>query len=770
MNQPDDPLRAEFHDGRRRRLSLDEQRAKALLARRLFGADSAAPVMLGRFEVHERLGSGGLGVVYRAWDPVLEREAAVKVLRADAEADAAASAGARVHLTESRRVARLNHPGIVRVFDSGVVEADAVVYVVMEFISGGTLEAWLEARPRSVEAIAEKFHAAALALEAAHAEGIVHRDFKPSNVLLDADERVRVVDFGTYGTEGYMAPEVVAGALPDARADVYALCVSLRRAFEGRSIPSSLEEAIRSGCEPAVHLRFPSIRPIREALVLRRSRRGLLAAALVAGVGVGAFALGSQEAPCAPPTVEAIEGLSDAAAARADRFLERWDVASAGFCERGAAAVQPCLETMQRHWSTVRTVLLEAPASADVLLVLDGLPDPTTCGGDDAPTTPPTPLDASFRTLRLEIESSQSLGTWAQQGPALLDRVRRTRAAALASGNRRVEAGATLYLAIFEQRVGHVDEAEHLYESASVLARRAEDFTTAFRAEERLAQLHMLFLGNPDAADRWMTSARDAAAARSDSGVSAALLMAEGRYATLQGRNAEAIAFFDDAEVALEASASLMSVEALYAGRGQAKLAVGDFKGAVEDYERVLEALRDLSEDSLVFTYTLQGLGGALVALGRLDEAEAAQVRLRDIMLAQAPDSPDLAAVRFNLAAVYSAKGEHAAAVDELLWVRARFEDYGGPEHEGATAARAAIAEQYEALGDLEAARREAEAALRWNVPQQYAGAVHLVLARADIAAGRTDDARDRLVELRDHPESSPEAVEAAISLLNPLR
>lgn len=770
MSDAPQALGPTFEGGRRAKLSLDEQRAKALLARRLFGTDAAKPVVLDRYEVHERLGSGGLGVVYRAWDPVLERVAAVKVLRADAEGDIAASGGARVHLRESRRVAGLVHPGVVRVFASGAIPADDVVYVVMEFLPGGTLEAWLAAAPRELEEILDKFQQAASALQAAHAAGILHRDFKPANILLDGDGHVRVVDFGTHGTPGFMPPEQERGEPIDERADVYALCVSLRTAVGRRRLSWRLDEALRWGTQPLAASRCPNVEPLLRALVPKRSRAPLVVGlGLLGALGLQLATANAQES-CSPPQLEHPESLADDLREHAETFVDSWNASASVFCQDAAEPQQQCLETARVHWRTVLAAIAAAPDAADAFLVLDGLPNPRSCDdGDGLDVSVQTALDTSFKSLRLEIEASQHLGTWAEHGALLLDRVRGIREAALASGNRRVEAGAALYLGVFEQRAGHADVADRLYRDAYHLAIRGEDAVMAFHAADRLSYSAAAFLGDAFAAELWMERAREAAGRREDPPAEAELLMLEGRFAGSAGSYKAAVTFYDQAEQSFSEDTSLASWEQLYSGRGDAKQALGDLEAAAEDYERVFEKLAGVSRNSLIFTHALQGLGSALLMLGRLDEAEDVQVRLRDAILAQQPDSPDLAAVRFNLSQIYSARGAHAAALRELEMVRERFEAYGGPEHPGATAARSAMAEQHEALGNTEQARREAEAALRWNVPQQYAGGAHLVLARFEISTGSKQAARDRLNALIEHPETLPEASAAAVELLQGL-
>jgi eukaryotic-like serine/threonine-protein kinase len=221
--------------------------------------------IIGRFLVLETLGQGGMGVVLAAYDPELDRRVALKLLR-HARPAGCAEEGDRCRaslLREAQAMARLAHPNVVTVFDVGTVgEQD---YVAMEFVEGETLRAWLAREPRSWQQIVEVFLAAGRGLAAAHAAGLVHRDFKPDNVLVGKDGRVRVSDFGlasassqrledadprrrepirasgllrgltvdgaVMGTPAYMASEQHEGGAVGPQADQFAFCVSLYEAL-----------------------------------------------------------------------------------------------------------------------------------------------------------------------------------------------------------------------------------------------------------------------------------------------------------------------------------------------------------------------------------------------------------------------------------------------------------------------------------------------------------------------------------------------------------
>src|SRR5687768_14810024 len=147
---------------------------------------------VGRYQVIDLIGQGGMGEVYRARDVDLDRTVAIKVVRGDL---VGRSSEALLH--EAQAMAKLSHPNVVSVYEVGTVDGE--VYLAMEFVDGQTARDWLRAERRGWRASLGVYLAAGRGLAAAHRAGIIHRDFKPDNVLVGKDGRVRVADFGLAG-------------------------------------------------------------------------------------------------------------------------------------------------------------------------------------------------------------------------------------------------------------------------------------------------------------------------------------------------------------------------------------------------------------------------------------------------------------------------------------------------------------------------------------------------------------------------------------------
>jgi serine/threonine protein kinase len=285
-------------------------------------ADPFAPGRrVGHYVVRERIGRGATGVVYRADDLELYRPVALKRLAGHSRADRDATARL---VREARAAAQLSHPNVVTIYEVG--DADGEAFIAMEFVDGVTLAAWRRAGVRRWRDVVDVFAQAGQGLAAAHANGLVHRDFKPDNVLIDPSGRARVADFGlarsasgtagpplppltasgvVVGTPAYLAPEVIENGVHDARSDQYAFAASLYEALHGRlplhrggrvereiRVPRWLEARIARGLAAEPSERWPDVaamidaitRPPRWRVVV--SLIGATAIAIVAIVGI----------------------------------------------------------------------------------------------------------------------------------------------------------------------------------------------------------------------------------------------------------------------------------------------------------------------------------------------------------------------------------------------------------------------------------------------------------------------------------------------------
>jgi eukaryotic-like serine/threonine-protein kinase len=316
---------------------------------------------IGRYIVIERLGEGGMGVVYSAFDPELDRKVAIKLLQG--KSGESQSAGDQAWLLrEAQALARLAHPNVIAVHDVGTLPGERV-FVAMELVDGVTLRKWLEVEQRPWREVLPVMIAAGQGLAAAHAAGLVHRDFKPDNVLVGNDGRVRVLDFGLakerptgpvtrgsasdlsidsksplsemltavgtmVGTPAYMAPELYAGEAADAETDQFSFGVTLFEALfgtrpftkeqltparaaqakakvpDGSRVPMRIQRAVLRSISINPAERFGSIAALLDELAFDLTTRkrvlvaGGLAATALAAAGIYVGVVRSAPEPC----------------------------------------------------------------------------------------------------------------------------------------------------------------------------------------------------------------------------------------------------------------------------------------------------------------------------------------------------------------------------------------------------------------------------------------------------------------------------------------
>lgn len=359
---------------------------------------------LGRYVILDTLGEGGMGVVYAAYDPELDRRIAVKLLRHSTSTEG----NARL-LREARAMARLNHPNVATVHDVGTV--DDSVFITMEFLEGETLKEHLAAhtgeKRLDYTEVLRLFLAAAEGLEAAHRAGFIHRDFKPENVMLTTDGRVVVVDFGLavpptegtssgdlsdapfdgssltatgtiMGTPAYMSPEQMSGKAVGPASDQFSFCVALfeglfgERPYRGdnyvelfdnlssgdrrappdnRDVPGWIQRAVDRGLQVSPDDRFATMADLIAALRHDPSvrRRRLLVPALATTVIGTLAAIGWYGAP------EPVDPCADATAAISDVYADAQRDAIRAMGPDAGPRLVARLDRYAEHWAEARS-------------------------------------------------------------------------------------------------------------------------------------------------------------------------------------------------------------------------------------------------------------------------------------------------------------------------------------------------------------------------------------------------------------------------------
>jgi serine/threonine protein kinase/tetratricopeptide (TPR) repeat protein len=499
-----------------------------------------------QYEIERVLGSGAMGVVYLASDRRLERNVAIKLVK-----DRSATALSRAS-REAMALARLSHPNVVAIHQIG--ELDGRVYVAMEYVAGSNGREWAEQR-RDVAEVVSVYLAVGDGLAAAHAAGLVHRDFKPDNVLVGDDGRARVADFGLArsepaalavgsveeqqrsqiaGTPAYMAPEQYRGEAVDARADQFAYCTSLWEALHGkrpfaadsgdtisnakavlvrgeperaRRIPRHIDVALRRGLSAQRADRWPSMAPLLAELRRdpRRKWRALIAVPIIALVAFFALRGSSATDACDGGATRIAEQWGAPQIAQLESFAPSgaplWDVSSV----RAAISAN---NTWAEHWAQSyrnvcragwsaqlhdRGMLCLARAEHGLAGTLEALDNKVSA----------TKLDAIFANVPRPEPCADPSYLEADVPPPANPAV----AAAVTNVQAELQRVDTLLL---ESEVDRADEVLHQIES------RADLDYAPLRAEIHLARAQILFTReDPKALDRLVDAyfeARDAGA------------------------------------------------------------------------------------------------------------------------------------------------------------------------------------------------------------------------------------------------------------------
>ena len=694
-----------------------------------------------RFLILEKLGEGGMGTVYAAYDTLLDRKVAMKVVRPDRRTAVAGVMPRDRLLREAQAMARLRHPNVVAVLEVGELGED--VYLTLELVEGQTLKAWLRAARRPWREVVAAFVAAGRGLAAAHAAGLVHRDFKPDNVLIGGDGRIQVADFGVasmshgprdptpadsldadgadgftlsglrVGTPAYMAPEQHAGATVDARADQFSFCVALwegvmgERPFAGgvapservlRSPPSTadapgwLVALLKRGLAATPDERWPSMDALLAELGrdrgLARQRIALGLGLGVALAGVGALAvIGWTRGHAAPPRpcqdeARLLAGVWDDA--RAAALTEALVATGAPGAAAAATRVRGFVDRWSADWVVQRT---EACAATRV-------------HGDQSEAM----LDARMRCLDRRLERvRQLLGELATLPPdqvsraveiasdlpgltACADGEQLTAAAplpddpAVRAGIERVDDGLAHVLAV--EQTGHYPAALAL---AKPLVGRAQALAYPPLYAEALVVLGRLHaqVGEHAAAVAALEAASALAAGAHADDVAADALV-ELLWATTEaGQGSRALAMAPGATAAVARTHDPRLEATLVSQLGTAELAAGDAAAAIALLERALALTERAWEPRHVrVAQVLNRLGNAEDGRGRHAEARAYYARALAIAEAQlGPEHPSVAVTRANLCYLDSLAGKLDDAAACQVQVIATLEAALGPDH-----------------------------------------------------------------------------------------
>lgn len=674
------------------------------------GSDEEAelPSRLGHFEIVGRLGAGGMGLVFEGKDLLLGRRVALKLLHPNRVGNPIAPARL---LREAQALAKLSHRNVVTVYEVGMAGDDP--FVAMELVEGKTLAEWMKQR-RDWRTVIDVFVGAGHGLAAVHTIGLVHRDFKPSNVLFDKDNTPKLGDFGlvrpveapaestadgepvsdqskltvtggVMGTPAYMSPEQRLGLPVDARADQYSFAKSLREAL-GEPIPGKLQPILARALADDPNDRYPSMAPLLEDL--SRVRRGnrvrwIGAAAAVAVIGAIAIAWGfgraqSASEGCARPTDRVVKVWSQQRRSALQTHLlaidpvlgaQRFDVAN-GVFDRGAARwmdqyVDACESEragrqsgalLDRRMACLDRALLEID---DSVAVLESATDRTKLD------------DAMKATVALPaLDDCADINALMEQLPRPTNPVQRVEADAIARETVAIDVA---------RRVGGTKiDVEDRANAALIRARRLGDPVTLARALRSLAMVQL----DDETGDPTLVTLREAitvASAAHDDRMVASLWTE--LLTTLVGlkQQAEAKTLLPAAEAAVARTKATIEVEVDFLNaKAQVAAANGD-----------VDAARAAIDD----------------ALKQLDAAGAASPF--------SPLRPLSILVKARAAALYSETGDFKTTADRMVEVIALANSVYGPDHPSVMQMHWNRGIALRRIGDSESALKELREAAR---------------------------------------------------------
>ena len=739
----------------------EASRVLSAVSARLFSGASE-PTRIGRFTLIERIGAGGAGMVWAAYDPRLDRRVALKLLKR--RTGSTLTSTERL-VREAQVAGRLSHPNIVSVFDVGEYEGSA--YLTMEFIDGPDLATWLREAERTPEQVLDVFAQAGRGVAEAHRNGVIHRDFKPANVMVQptaAGPRARVVDFGLagwvdampsehgvdpsgpesggeltrtgqrLGTPAYMAPEQAAGERADARSDQFSFCLSLVEGLTGQrpfatpgdytlsdealaSVPAWVRPAVRRGLSVAPGQRWPSMDALLSELTPpagARRRWGVLGVSTgLLAVALAMAASGADEGPDETCTGAAAELAGVWDPARREQIREAFTGGDLGFAGEAFDRAAAGLDAWTAAWSTMHRDACEAThrrkeqseAALDLRMACLRRAKLQLVAATDvlAEATPQVVENAHEVVAGLPSIATCADVAALQAGapppdPSEAERVDAVRAAVAEAAAR--------------------DEAGELEEAESAIARAQMQLSDLdygpIKTEVWLmaAQIHT-GLGEHEAAEKMIRKVHAHASALGQwDAVRTATVMLMDNLGNRQGRPAEALPM---RELALGMSAGQPLAEAeARTTLGNVLQAAGDYDAAETELRTSLQLRRaQLPDDDVRVAEARAALATTLYRQQEFDEAVAEGRAAVDARVAAlGADHPLVASARISLATILQGAGEVDEAEATLREALAAVERATPPGHPSRGRVHASLAALAHIRGDFEAAEAQTRAAI----------------------------------------------------------
>ncbi|WP_257457970.1 serine/threonine-protein kinase [Archangium lipolyticum] len=690
--------------------------------------------LVGRYMVLEKLGSGGMGVVYAAYDPELDRKLALKLLHVESDQVEKGGGQARL-LREAQALARLAHPHVISIYDVGTWEER--VFIAMELVEGPSLRDWLKQGPRPWREVVEVFVSAGRGLEAAHAAGLVHRDFKPDNVLLGKDGRVRVLDFGlarqasasdeplppqgeqpwpervnspldtpltrvglVIGTPAYMAPELYGGGILDARADQFSYCVALYEALYGERpfgripgppstwrtpepprdgrVPASVRRIVLRGLEQDPSRRFPSMTELLEALgrtLPSRQRHWLVAAAslllLSLAVGLPLQQRAQAEPPCRG-AARRLEGLWDGP--RQAALAQVFHATGKPNADESWTRTARVLDTYAQGWVSMHTEACEA----------------TRIRGEQSDEV----LSLRMACLERRRQSLQALvDVYAHAEPALVDQAARA-----------------------AHSLPPLDGCANV-EALRATVRPPEDPATLEKVEGlriRFAQARALFDSGQfkPALERIRALAQETEALHYRP-LEAEVLELRGALEEKAGDFPASEASLRRAVLAAEAGGHDEVIASASARLVRSGMLQARFESGHEWAEHTRAVLERMGGDDRIEAFVLNALGAIYLRQDQMDESLAHFRRVVELrQKVYPPEHPEVAAAYNNLGAALTKLGRFEEARQQLAQAQSIYEKALGPTHPETGNALHNLGRMSQNLGDDAAALRYFQGAL----------------------------------------------------------